>query len=73
MSTENSFQIKSLISEHKCSRNYNIGSIVNYRWIATQCVKEIIKDPFIPLRIMKEEIREKYMIEVSLGQCQRAK
>ncbi|GJX27846.1 hypothetical protein Tco_0235925 [Tanacetum coccineum] len=31
MSNEHSFQIKSLISEHKCIRNYNLGSLVSYR------------------------------------------
>ncbi|GKC64614.1 hypothetical protein Tco_1097212 [Tanacetum coccineum] len=34
MSTEHSFQIKSLKPEHNCSRNYNLGSLVTYRWIA---------------------------------------
>ncbi|GKB80141.1 reverse transcriptase domain-containing protein, partial [Tanacetum coccineum] len=63
MSSENSFQIKSLISDHKFSRNYNLGSLVNYRWIACQCVDQIIKDPFIPLRTMKEDIRQKFMID----------
>ncbi|GJV09584.1 calcium/proton exchanger [Tanacetum coccineum] len=73
MTKENSFQIKSLNSDHKCSRNYNLGALVNYRWIVAQCAREIIKDPFIPLRTMKEDIRQKYMIDVSLGQCKRAK
>nr|GEU38784.1 hypothetical protein [Tanacetum cinerariifolium] len=31
MSNEHSFQIKSLISEQKYYRNYNLGSLVNYR------------------------------------------
>ncbi|GJT83933.1 calcium/proton exchanger [Tanacetum coccineum] len=73
MSSENAFQIKSLISDHKCSRNYNLGSLVNYRWMACQCADQIIKDPFIPLRTMKKDVRQKFMIDVSLGQCKRAK
>ncbi|GJW95808.1 calcium/proton exchanger, partial [Tanacetum coccineum] len=47
MSNEHSFQIKSLISEHKCCRNYNLGALVTYRWIALQYFKEIIEDPFM--------------------------
>lgn len=31
MKPENSFQIKSLKPEHKCSINYNLGSLVTYR------------------------------------------
>nr|GEV28071.1 calcium/proton exchanger [Tanacetum cinerariifolium] len=73
MTKEKSFQIKSLNSDHKCSRNYNLGALVNYRWIAAQCAREIIKDLFLPLRTINEDIRKKYMTDVSLGQCKRAK
>ncbi|GJT31623.1 calcium/proton exchanger [Tanacetum coccineum] len=73
MSNEHSFQIKSLNSEHKCCRNYNLGSLVTFRWIALHFFKEIIEDPFMPLRKMRAEIRQKFMIDVSLGQCRRAK
>ncbi|GJT21399.1 hypothetical protein Tco_0891336 [Tanacetum coccineum] len=65
--------IKSLISEHKCCRNYNLGALVTYRWIALQYFKEIIEDPFMSLRKMRDDIRQKFMIDVSLGQCTRAK
>ncbi|PWA51416.1 Chloramphenicol acetyltransferase-like domain-containing protein [Artemisia annua] len=73
MSTENSFQIKSLKPKHKCSRNYNLGSLVTYKWIAHNFAKELIEDPFIPLLKMQTQIRSKYHIDVSVGQCQRAK
>ncbi|GJX77529.1 hypothetical protein Tco_0324340 [Tanacetum coccineum] len=43
------------------------------RWIACQCADQIIKDTFIPLRTMKEDIRQKFIIDVSLRQCKRAK
>ncbi|GJS35661.1 calcium/proton exchanger [Tanacetum coccineum] len=43
MSNEHSFKIKSLISEHKCCRNYNLGSLAIYKWIALQFFKEIDK------------------------------
>ncbi|GJZ50769.1 calcium/proton exchanger [Tanacetum coccineum] len=40
---------------------------------SAQYGKETIGDPFIPYRKMKDDIRVKYMIDVSLGQCKRAK
>ncbi|GJY83859.1 hypothetical protein Tco_0497235 [Tanacetum coccineum] len=66
MSTEHSFQIKSLKPEHNCSRNYNLGSLVTYRWIAHHYAKQLIADPFIPTLKMKTDIREKFLINVSL-------
>ncbi|GJS17730.1 hypothetical protein Tco_0412202 [Tanacetum coccineum] len=73
ITTEQSFQIKSLHPEHKCSRNYNLGSLVTYKWIAHQFAKEIINDPFMPYIKLKDAIRQKFMIDVSIGQCKRAK
>nr|GEW49221.1 splicing factor [Tanacetum cinerariifolium] len=67
MSTENSFQIKPLKAEHKCARNYNLGSLVTYKWISHYFAKEIIVDPFIPLLTMKAAIREKFLIHLALG------
>ncbi|GJY55901.1 calcium/proton exchanger [Tanacetum coccineum] len=63
MSNEHSFQIKSLISEHKCCRNYNLGSLVSYRWIVLQFFKEIIEDPFMSLRKMRDDIRQNFMTD----------
>ncbi|GKA49751.1 calcium/proton exchanger, partial [Tanacetum coccineum] len=73
MSSEKSFQIKSLYPDHKCVRNYNMGSLVTYKWIASHYAKEIINNPFITVRYMQNDIREKFMVDVSLGQCKRAK
>lgn len=73
MSTEMYFQIKSLKPKHRCSRNYNLGSLVTYKWIAHHYAKELIADPFIPLLKMKADIRARYHLNVSVGQCLRAK
>ncbi|GJZ40779.1 calcium/proton exchanger [Tanacetum coccineum] len=62
MSTEHSFQIKSLKPEHNSSRNYNLGSLVTYKWIAHHYAKKLIADPFIPYLQMKNEIRKKFLI-----------
>ncbi|GJV35096.1 hypothetical protein Tco_1407573 [Tanacetum coccineum] len=63
----------SSISEHKCCRNYNLGSLVTYEGIGLHYAKEIIDDLFMPLRKMKDDIRQKFMIDVSIRQCGRAK
>nr|GEW03663.1 calcium/proton exchanger [Tanacetum cinerariifolium] len=60
---EHSFQIKSLRSKHKYCRNYNLGTLVTYKWIAMQYFKEIIEDPFMSLRKMRDDIRQKFMID----------
>ncbi|PWA56100.1 serine-threonine/tyrosine-protein kinase catalytic domain-containing protein [Artemisia annua] len=73
ISTEHSFQIKTLKPDHKCSRNYNLGSLVTYKWIAYHMSKEILNDLFIPYIKMKSLIKDKFLIDVSLGQCKRAK
>ncbi|GJU33143.1 hypothetical protein Tco_1176732 [Tanacetum coccineum] len=73
MSSERSFQIKSLYSDHRCTRNYNMGSLVTFRWIARHYARDIILNSGISYKFMREDIREKYMVDVSLGQCKRAK
>ncbi|GKC45812.1 hypothetical protein Tco_1063534 [Tanacetum coccineum] len=42
-------------------------------WIALEYFKEIIKYSFMPLRNIRDDIRQKFMIDVSLGQCWRVK
>lgn len=73
MSSERSFQIKTLYSDHRCSRNFNIGSLVTFRWIARHYAKEIIMNPTMTYHAMRESIREKFYIDVSIGQYKRTK
>ncbi|GJU85922.1 calcium/proton exchanger [Tanacetum coccineum] len=73
MSSERSFQIKSLYSNHRCTRNYNMGSLVTFRWIARHYARDIILNSVFITSYIREDIREKYMVDVSLGQCKRAK
>nr|GEV93047.1 calcium/proton exchanger [Tanacetum cinerariifolium] len=49
-------------------RNYNLGSLVTYRWIAYHYAKQLIANPFIPTLKMKNDIKEKFLINVSLRQ-----
>ncbi|PWA92239.1 hypothetical protein CTI12_AA081420 [Artemisia annua] len=73
MSSERSFQIKTLYSDHRCARNFNMGSLVTFRWIARHYAKEIITNPSMTYQAMRESIREKFCIDVSTGQSKRAK
>ncbi|GJY98019.1 hypothetical protein Tco_0514929 [Tanacetum coccineum] len=68
MSNEHSFQIKSLII-----LNTNVVGITTWDLLLLYFFKEIIEDPFMPLRKIRAEIRQKFMIDVSLGQRRRAK
>ncbi|GJY21151.1 hypothetical protein Tco_0393717 [Tanacetum coccineum] len=63
MSSEKSFQIKSLYADHRCTRNYNLGSLVTFKWIARHYVNEIVMNPSLNYRFMREDIREKFMID----------
>ncbi|GJT28884.1 hypothetical protein Tco_0909159 [Tanacetum coccineum] len=63
MSSEKSFQIKSLYPDHRCTRNYNLGSLVAFKWIARHYVNEIVMNPSLTYRFMREDIREKFMID----------
>ncbi|GJV64633.1 calcium/proton exchanger [Tanacetum coccineum] len=49
------------------------GSLMTYRWITHHYAKQLIADPFIPTLKMKTDIREKFLINVILRQCKRAK
>ena len=73
MSDEYSFQIKSLKEDHNCARNYKLGSIVNYKWLGAHYTKEIIHRQKLTIRQLRVEVVKKFGIQVSLGQCRRAK
>ncbi|GJV86890.1 hypothetical protein Tco_1530828 [Tanacetum coccineum] len=73
MQNEASFQIKTLIPDHNCARVFNFGALVTYKWIARHYVREIVSNPKISHRELQAAIREKFLINVSLGQVRRAK
>ncbi|PWA79084.1 hypothetical protein CTI12_AA209650 [Artemisia annua] len=73
MQNEATFQIKTLIPNHTCSRNYDLGSLVTYKWLAKQFAHEVVRNPKISYRQMKADTKEKYKINVSVGMCKRAK
>nr|GEV00315.1 E3 ubiquitin-protein ligase SHPRH [Tanacetum cinerariifolium] len=51
-----------------CSRN-----VIEGRWIARHYVRDIVSNPKISYRELQDAIREKFLINVSLGQVIRAK
>ncbi|KAL7585933.1 uncharacterized protein LOC111921312 [Lactuca sativa] len=73
MKEEHTFQIKSLITEHKCSRAFKLGSIVTYKWIGKQFVNDVLESPKLSLRKMKALVSKRYNINVSVGQCRNVK
>nr|KAJ0223209.1 hypothetical protein LSAT_V11C200088600 [Lactuca sativa] len=73
MSKERTFQIKSLVSEHNCSRVFKFGSIVTYKWLGKQFMSEIIEKPKMSVRNMKAKVSTTFNINVSEGQCRNAK
>ncbi|XP_052624932.1 uncharacterized protein LOC128132415 [Lactuca sativa] len=73
MSEDKSFQIKSLISEHNCAKNFKFGSIVTYKWIGTHFKHQFYNNQKMSVRMLREEVKTDFGINVSMSQCRRAK
>ncbi|KAL4576182.1 hypothetical protein LXL04_012271 [Taraxacum kok-saghyz] len=73
MSMEDSFQIKSLVDDHNCCRQQNLGALVTYKWIGKMLLNDILERPRFSYRKMKEEVRKRFGLKVSVGQCRNAK
>ncbi|KAL4570881.1 hypothetical protein LXL04_026545 [Taraxacum kok-saghyz] len=73
MKEEKTFQIKSLINDHNCSRAFKLGSVVTYKWIGKQLLNDILEKPKLSIRKMKAMVSKKYNINVSFGLCRNAK
>nr|KAJ0210286.1 hypothetical protein LSAT_V11C400175160 [Lactuca sativa] len=58
---------------HRCSRNYKLGSIVNYQWIGSHYTEEILHRQKLTIRQLRLEVIKKFSIEVGISQCRRAK
>ncbi|CAI9283211.1 unnamed protein product [Lactuca saligna] len=73
MSSEKSFQIKSLRNEHNCARTFKFGSVVTYSWIGKHFVNGILENPKMSCREMRDKVGEIFNVKVSVGQCRNAK
>nr|KAJ0198910.1 hypothetical protein LSAT_V11C600331390 [Lactuca sativa] len=65
MTQERSFQIKTLVDEHKCVRNFNISNLLSPRWLARHFLKELIMKPNLKCKEMQSIIRTKFHCGVS--------
>nr|KAJ0192210.1 hypothetical protein LSAT_V11C800448620 [Lactuca sativa] len=73
MTSEKSFQIKSLNDRHNCARIFKFGSIVTYRWIGNHFVNQILQKPKMSIRKLKAKVNKKFNLIASVGQCKNAR
>ncbi|CAI9285468.1 unnamed protein product [Lactuca saligna] len=73
MSSERSFQIKSLVDDHNCSRIFKLGSIVTYKWIGKHFKNKLLKNPKMSIRKMKAKVSTKFNLIFSVTQCRNAR
>ncbi|GJR80547.1 multidrug resistance-associated protein 5 [Tanacetum coccineum] len=59
--------------EHTCVRNFNFGSLVNYKWITKVFGEKIRANPDIRLCDIADLVMKKYKCKVSPTQCTNAK
>ncbi|GJX63051.1 hypothetical protein Tco_0295951 [Tanacetum coccineum] len=73
MQKERSFQVKSLVDEHCCSRIYEFGTLITCNWIARNNAKKIMTNPSIKVKKIQSLILKKYKCKVTIGQVRRGK
>ncbi|GJZ23138.1 pentatricopeptide repeat-containing protein, partial [Tanacetum coccineum] len=73
MKDEASFQVRSLVDEHTCVRNFQYGRLVDYKWIGRNFGDKIRANPQITLDVIVELVMKKYKCIVSRTQCRHAK
>nr|KAJ0191163.1 hypothetical protein LSAT_V11C800434850 [Lactuca sativa] len=73
MSNERSFQIKSLINNHNCSRVFKFRSIISYKWIGNHFMNEILQKPKMSVRKLKAKVSKTFNLVASVGQCRNAR
>ncbi|GKA47951.1 pentatricopeptide repeat-containing protein [Tanacetum coccineum] len=70
---EKTFQCISLEDGHTCVRNFNYGSLVNYKWIAKIFDDKIRANPYIKLCDIADLVMKRYKCKVTPNQCTNAK
>ncbi|CAI9265615.1 unnamed protein product [Lactuca saligna] len=73
MTQERSFQIKTLVDEHKCVRNFNISNLLSPRWLVRHFLKELIMKPNLKCKEMQSIIRTKFHCGVSWSMAYRTR
>nr|GEX30523.1 multidrug resistance-associated protein 5 [Tanacetum cinerariifolium] len=59
--------------EHTCVRNFNFGSLVNYKWIRKVSGDKNKSNPYIRLCDIDDLVMKKYKCKVTPNQCTNAK
>nr|KAJ0208221.1 hypothetical protein LSAT_V11C500298420 [Lactuca sativa] len=73
MSTKRSFQIKKMVEQHTCVRNFRSVNLMDPTWIARQFLKEMIRKPNLKFKEMQAIIQIRFHCKVSWSKCYRAK
>lgn len=73
MQFEKSFQIKTLVDDHACSKTYEYGTLITSNWIARNYAKTIMLNPSIKIRDIQALILKKYKCKVTISQARRGK
>nr|GEW85225.1 hypothetical protein [Tanacetum cinerariifolium] len=60
-------------AEHTCVRNFNFGTLVNYKWIAKIIGDKFRANPNIKLYDIADLVMKMYKCKVNLNQCVNAK
>ena len=68
-----SWHIRTLVNEHTCSRQCNLGYLVTSKWIARQFVDKIRMYPDMKVVDLQEMVMKKYRVKTSHNQCSRAR
>lgn len=66
------FQIKSYKKGHQCLNNWDIR-VVTSSWFAVEYADKIMETPKCTLSEFQDDVMEKYIVRVSMGQCYKAK
>ncbi|GJV36859.1 hypothetical protein Tco_1409336 [Tanacetum coccineum] len=61
----NSWHIRTLVDEHTCTRQYNLGCLVTSKWIARQCEDKIRMNPDLKVTDLQEMVVKKYRVKTS--------
>jgi hypothetical protein len=72
MTDEQSFEVRSLILKHYCTRVYK-SSIVNSRWISDKLFDRFKIQPDMSLPVIQDEVKRKWNVEVSGNQMYRGR
>lgn len=73
MSEEQLFQIKSLKEDHQYSRNFKLGSIMNYKLLSSHYNKDMLHRKKTNNQTAQSEIIQKFGFKVSLCQYKRVR